>query len=102
MIGRILKNSTVEAVKDQVWCELVGEAVILNLKSGVYYGLNAAGARVWRLIQEAKTVGAVLEALLEAYDVTPERCESDLVALLTDLAARELLVIESETNGSNT
>lgn len=100
MPPQILKTSTVVMAKDQVWCEMAGEAVILNLASGIYYGLNPVGARVWSLIQEPKSVGRVLETLLEEYDVEPDRCESDLIALLQDLAARELIKIEPETNGA--
>ena len=69
MKNHILKTSIVATAKDQVWCELAGEAVILNLKSGVYYGLSPVGARVWSLIQEPKIVSAVLDMLLEEYEV---------------------------------
>lgn len=99
MSTQILKTSTVVAAKDQVWCDLVGEAVILDLKSGVYYGLNPVGARVWSLIQEPRTVGAVLETLLEEYDVEPGCCEAELFALLEDLAGRELLEVKVNTDG---
>ena len=50
--------------KDQVWCELAQEAVILNFKSGVYFGLNPVAARVWSLIQEPRTVSALLASAL--------------------------------------
>ena len=97
MKNQLAKTSTVVPTKDQVWCELAGEAVLLNLTSGVYYGLNSVGARVWSLIQEPKTVGAVLDALLEEYDVDPGRCESDLFALLHELVDRGLIVVQTET-----
>ena len=100
MEPQISKASTVVRAKDLVWCELAGEAVVLNLKSGIYFGLNPVGARVWGLIQEPRTVSAVLGTLLEEYDVSPDRCEDDLFALLKDLAARELLEIEAEADGS--
>ena len=96
----ISKNTTVVAVKDQVWCELTGEAVILHLKSSVYYGLNPVGARVWSLIQESKTVGAVLNTLLNEYDVAAERCEVDLLELLKELKSRELIEVEPNTHGA--
>ena len=48
-------RTTVVVAKDQVSCDLAGEAAILNLKNGVYYGLNTVGARVWNLVQEPKT-----------------------------------------------
>jgi hypothetical protein len=99
MKGQILKTSTVLATKNQVSCDLAGELVILNLKSGMYYGLDSVGARIWNLIQEPKTVSAVLDTLLEEYDVEPDRCESDLFLLLSDLAGRDLLEIKIETNG---
>ena len=98
MKAQILKTSTVVA-KDQVSCDLAGEAVILNLESRIYYGLNSVGARVWNLIQEPTTVGAVLDTLVQEYDVEPERCESDLFILLDDLAGGGLLEIKSEANG---
>lgn len=100
MKAQISKTSTVVMSKEQVSCELAGEAVILNLRSGVYFGLNPVGARVWSLIQEPQTVSAVLEILLECYEVTPDRCESDLLAILEDLAARGLIEIVAETNGA--
>ena len=82
MKTNICKDSTVVRAKDQVSCDLVGEAVILNLKSGVYYGLNPVGARIWELIQEPRTVSAVLDVLLEQYNVEAGRCERDLFCLL--------------------
>jgi Coenzyme PQQ synthesis protein D (PqqD) len=99
MKTNICKDSTVVRAKEQVSCDLAGESVILNLKSGVYYGLNPVGARVWELIQEPRTVSAVLDVLLKQYDVEVDRCEGDLFALLEDLAARELIVIEAGNNG---
>ena len=100
MKARISKNSTVSAAKDQVSCDLAGEAVILNMNSGIYYGLNAVGARVWGLIQEPMTVSSVLDTLLAEYDVETDRCESDLFLLLDDLATRELIEIVTVTNGA--
>ena len=100
MKNQILKTSTVVITKDQVWCELAGEAIILHLKSGVYYGLSPVGARVWSLIQAPRPVSAVLDMLLEEYEVEPDRCESDLFALLQDLAVRELIGIQASANGA--
>jgi hypothetical protein len=96
MRSQILDISVVTAAKDRIWCEMGGEAVILNLDSGVYYGLNTIGARVWKMIQEPKAVSELLSSLLETYDVAPERCATDLLSLLQDLAANELIVIEAE------
>jgi hypothetical protein len=98
--SKLSRTSIVVTAKDQVWCDLVGEAVILDLKSGVYFGLDPVGARVWSLIQEPKTVGAVVEALLQEYDVEPSRCEADVLALLEELANRALLEVKVTPDGS--
>ena len=34
---------------------LDGEAVLLDLASGTYFGLNPVGSRVWELISASKT-----------------------------------------------
>jgi hypothetical protein len=83
------------ASTDQVSCDLAGEAAILNLKNSVYYGLDTVGARVWTLVQEPITVGAVRDAMVREYDVEPERCERDLIDLLHKLAAEGLIAINS-------
>jgi hypothetical protein len=83
------------ASTDQVSCDLAGEAAILNLKNSVYYGLDTVGARIWTLVQEPITVGAVRDAMLREYDVEPERCERDLIDLLQMLAAEGLIAIKS-------
>ncbi len=90
-------NSTVVAAKDQVSCELADETVILDLKAGIYYGLNSVGARVWDLIQEPRTVDQIRDAILQEYDIDPASCERDLGALLGELAARELVRIDHVT-----
>ena len=90
----ISEHAVVVAIRDQVSADLAGEAAILNLKSGVYYGLNAVGARIWSLIQEPKSVEDIRDAILNEYDVDPERCESDLLQLLQQLAAEGLIEVE--------
>ena len=84
------------ASKDQVFCDLAGEAAILNLKNSVYYGLDTVGARIWTLVQEPITVGAVRDTILREYVVEPEQCERDLLDLLRKLAAEGLIEIKAE------
>jgi hypothetical protein len=87
----ISTSSIVVAAKDQVSSDLGEEVAILNLKNGVYYGLDAVGARIWSLIQEPRTVNEILDVLLDEYEVEPERCERDLLTLLEELVAENLV-----------
>jgi hypothetical protein len=82
----------------QVSCDLADEVAILDLQSGIYYGLDAVGARIWSLIQEPKTVTEVCNSLLEEYDVEPERCERDLMILLQVLADKGLIKVKDATD----
>lgn len=91
-------DSIVVAVEDQVSSDLGGEVAILDLKVGVYYGLDEVGARVWELIQEPRVVGDVRDVLIEEYEVVPERCERDLFALLERLAEEGLIEVRDEAS----
>ena len=86
------------AVKDQVTCDLSGEAVILQLQDGMYYGLDPVGASIWKFIQTPKTITEVRDAIVEEYDVTPEQCEADLRALLAEMKEQRLVTVEEGGN----
>ena len=83
------------AAKDQASSDLGGEVAILDLKAGVYYGLDAVGGRIWSLIQEPRTVNEIRDILLEEYEVEPEHCERDLLALLRRLADEGLVEVRN-------
>ena len=58
-------DSIVVATENQVSSDLGDETAILGLKSGVYYGLDPVGARIWSLLQEEKTVAQIKTVLLQ-------------------------------------
>jgi hypothetical protein len=89
-------KSRVVASKENVSCSLGDEAAILNMKSGVYYGLDPVGARVWSLLGEPHTVEELREAITSEYDVEPARCEGDLLSLLEKLRTEGLIEIRGE------
>ena len=95
--SKISESSIVVAAVDQISSDLGGEAVILNLKSGVYHGLNEVGARIWNFIQQPKVVKDIKHKLLEEYEVEPEVCMRDILALLEELKAVELIKVNNET-----
>ena len=95
---RINLDSLISVSSNKVTANLVDEMVILDSDSGIYYGLNPVGSRIWELIQEPKTVKQVRDALLAEYDVEPERCENDILTLLQDLLTNELIVVQDTVN----
>jgi hypothetical protein len=84
-------ESIVVAAQGQVSSELGGDAVIMDIKSGAYLGLNSTGARIWNLVQQPRKVSEIRDAICKEYDVESDRCENDVLSLLRQMAARGLL-----------
>ena len=80
------------ASRDVVVRELDGEAVLLDLAHGTYFGLDEVGTRVWQLLTEHMRLESVFAAMLEEYDVAPATLERDLIDLVGELTANGLLV----------
>ena len=79
---------------DAVSCELAGESVILDMASGRYFALDPIGSLIWNSLQTPCTAGSICDRLLEAYEVDPEQCRSDVTALLNQLAEHGLIRFE--------
>lgn len=94
------EDATVVASNEQTGTMMPGQAVILNVKSGMYYAMDKVGARVWSLIQEPRTVKELHLAILEEYDVEPDRCWHDLLELLQELEANGLVELRNGKNAS--
>ena len=87
----ITLGTVLVAARDQVSTEVEGEAVILSLADGVYYGLDGVGARVWELLREPRSAAALRDAVTAEFEVDAETAWRDLCALLDELAARRLV-----------
>lgn len=85
-------NSQVKILDDVLFQELQGEAVLLNLKTGVYLGLNQIGTRIWALLQEDGSLSKTADVLLQEYDVTRDQLVRDLLEVVTQMGQQGLLV----------
>jgi hypothetical protein len=88
-------ESRIVLSKDQVSCDLAGEAAIVNLKNGVYYGLDPVGARIWNLMREPVTFAQILDSLLHDYAIDRLTLESDLRLFVNQLAEQGLVEIRA-------
>lgn len=88
----VLPSDAFEA-NPQVLCrELSGEAVLLNLESGVYYGLDPVGTRIWTLVTRQQPLASVCAVLLGEYEVSADVLAEDVRALVADLCVKGLLL----------
>jgi hypothetical protein len=77
---------------DDVLCQAVGdEAVLLNLASERYFGLDPVGTRIWTLLSQDPRLKQVFDALCAEYEVEPARLEADLLDLIGQLAEAKLV-----------
>lgn len=88
-------ETVVKAAPGQMSCDLAGEAAILNMATGIYYGLDPIGARVWELIQEPASISRLRDTLLEEYEVESAQVEADVKVLLADMASHGLVEVVS-------
>ncbi len=73
--------------------EVGGETVLLDLASERYFGLDPVGTRIWALIGEGHSLQIVRDSLCAEYDAEPARIESDLLALVGELAQAGLIKV---------
>lgn len=71
--------------------DMNGSAVMMDIVTGKYYNLGEVGGRIWALLEEPASVGALVEKLTAEYDVTDERCRGDILPFLHTLLERGLL-----------
>jgi hypothetical protein len=86
-------SSIIIAEKDPVTSEMADEVAILEPKSGMYFGLDHVGARIWELIQEPIAVKDIRNTILSEYDVDVERCERDLFVLFREMSNKGLIEV---------
>ena len=84
-------RDSVTVAPDVVFRELDGEAVILNLESGIYFGLDHVGTRIWQLIQAHGSLQKVFETMCDEFDVGSDALERDLLGLMDELCAKGLV-----------
>jgi hypothetical protein len=83
-------NDSIVVSEDVLFRALDDEAVLLDLKTGVYFGLNPLGTRIWQLIVEKHSLSGILEVVLREYNVERSVGEADLLELGRKLCASGL------------
>lgn len=79
---------------------LDNEAVLLNIETERYFGLDEIGTRMWQLTTTAPNVEAAYQALLNEYDVEPATLRQNLQDLLEKLCSNGLLQLSPSDVGT--
>ncbi len=79
-------EAIVSLTKHASFREIGEEGVILMTDSGQLYSTNASGTAFMRRLGDDQTVGAILDAILEEFDVEREVLTRDIADLVAFLA----------------
>jgi PqqD family protein of HPr-rel-A system len=74
-----------------VYAELDDEAVLLDVETGVYFGLNAIGTQIWNALQQGASPAEIVRQVLAEYEVEPPALQADVAEFLATLQARGLI-----------
>jgi hypothetical protein len=78
--------------------EIDGEMVLLDLRSGMYLGLNRLATFIWNLIvtnHGSLAAGKIVEAVTGEFDVEPATARHDLDQLLLELRSNRLVRVHA-------
>lgn len=78
---------------DSISSDLYGKTAVLDVESNVMVILSGAGARVWRLLEQPRTMNELQDILMREYDVEDIRCQKELRMVIDDLFSKGLLEI---------
>lgn len=67
------------------------ETVILHLGSGLYFGLDPVGTRIWELLAQPQTLSALQAQLLAEFEVTADRLTADIAAFLDQMITHQII-----------
>jgi Coenzyme PQQ synthesis protein D (PqqD) len=85
------------AIKQHLFSDLNNEAVILSIKSGKYYGLNAVGASIWKAIESPLTFAEIQARVMGEYEVAEGTCHREVSAFLQKMTNEGLIEVLDET-----
>ncbi len=87
-----MEEETYKAREDVVMADLGGgETALLDQSTMRYFTLNETGRVIWDHLKEGATVPKIVEALVSAFDVTPEEAADSAREFLEDLLSEGLI-----------
>lgn len=80
------------SIPEALVATLADGAVLLNLQTKRYFSLNETGTRIWEMVQQTAGEDAIVEALLEEYEVDETTARSEVRRILDELIDAQLIV----------
>ena len=88
-------TGSVRPCEDVLFREVDGEAVILNLDTEIYFGLNDSGTAIWLALTESENFREAIKRLLQEFEVEEAELRADVGKLVGTLEAKGLVEVRS-------
>jgi hypothetical protein len=90
-MAEVSMQTKLRVADDVVFRNLDGEAVLLSIGSGLFFGLTPVATRIWELIDRGDALSDILATLVAEYDAPASVLEHDLRELAAQLVERRLV-----------
>lgn len=73
------------------WSDVGGETVLLDLNSSTYFSAQGSGSFLVAHLADGSTEDALVEKLVDHFEVDPETARADVLEFLKQLDERQML-----------
>lgn len=84
-------DTTIVRGSDHVEAEMAGQTVMMSIARGKYFALEGTAQRIWELAAEPVSVKAIIDRLVEEYDVDRETCAREVTSFVRELLDNDLI-----------
>lgn len=70
-----------------------GEAIMINLSTGVYHSMSKVGALVWELIERRYSLEEIVKTITATFDVFAGEVQADVESLVAELMQENLVSV---------
>jgi hypothetical protein len=87
-------NRRVQPNTSEIAAEVIdGEAILINLTTGMYFSMDRTGALVWSLMAAGRSVDEIASTLAAGYQVDRSAVDGDLERLVAELLEYRLILV---------
>lgn len=86
-------NCLVSRRQDILSSKIDQEIILLSIDDSKYYGMDPIGSAIWHLLESPILVAHLIDTLQAQYNVTHEKCQSDVCRFLQLLLEKNLITL---------
>lgn len=91
---RVSMDDVYLSTDDAAESRLGDEIVLLHLETGIYFGIDGVGTRVWELLRTGASPENICDTLRSEYPNAIDSLETDILEFLGQLAENELICLK--------